>query len=45
MGAVNVPNRLEVKTLHREIQRECHRAVAAHPDKGFHFHTGRRPAG
>lgn len=35
-----VPVELDVGTLRDEIQKE-YREVAAHPDKGFHFHTGR----
>jgi arsenite methyltransferase len=35
-----VPVELDVGTLRHEIQKE-YREVAAHPDKGFHFHTGR----
>jgi SAM-dependent methyltransferase len=37
------PVELDVGTLRHEIQKE-YREVAAHPDKGFHFHTGRELA-
>ncbi len=40
MVAKPVPVELDVGTLRHEIQKE-YREVAAHPDKGFHFHTGR----
>lgn len=35
---------VDVETLRCEIQNE-YREVARHPDKGFHFHTGRTLAG
>jgi SAM-dependent methyltransferase len=44
MSAVPVPNSLDQERLRVEIQRE-YREVAAHPDKGYHFHTGRKLAG
>jgi len=40
MVANPIPADLDVGTLRHEIQKE-YREVAAHPDKGFHFHTGR----
>jgi SAM-dependent methyltransferase len=40
MVAKPIPADLDVGTLRHEIQKE-YREVAAHPDKGFHFHTGR----
>jgi SAM-dependent methyltransferase len=44
MSTVAVPKELDQELLRREIQRE-YREVAEHPDKGFHFHTGRKLAG
>jgi len=44
MSTVAVPKALDQDLLRREIQRE-YREVAEHPDKGFHFHTGRKLAG
>jgi len=44
MSTVAVPKELDQDLLRREIQRE-YREVAEHPDKGFHFHTGRKLAG
>jgi len=44
MSAVAVPKGLNVDFLRGEIQRE-YREVAVRPDKGFHFHTGRKLAG
>ncbi len=43
MVAKPAPALLDVGTLRHEIQKE-YREVAAHPDKGFHFHTGRELA-
>ena len=44
MSELRVPQGLDVDYLRREIQRE-YREVADAPDKGFHFHTGRKLAG
>src|SRR5574341_1539919 len=43
MVAKPEPVELDVATLREEIRKE-YREVAAHPDKGFHFHTGRNLA-
>ena len=43
MEAVKVPEGLDQETLRSEIKKE-YREVAANPNKGFHFHTGRRLA-
>ena len=40
MEAVNVPEGLDQETLRSAIKKE-YREVAANPNKGFHFHTGR----
>jgi arsenite methyltransferase len=42
MKPVTVPD-VDVDVLRCEIQKE-YAEVASHPDKGFHFHTGRRLA-
>lgn len=44
MSAVTVPEGLDQDFLREEIKRE-YKVVAAEPDKGFHFHTGRKLAG
>jgi arsenite methyltransferase len=44
MSSVTVPKGLDVDFLRSEIKRE-YREVAAHPEQGFHFHTGRKLAG
>jgi len=44
MSTVAVPQGLDVDHLREEIRRE-YREVAQHPEKGFHFHTGRKLAG
>lgn len=43
MEAANIPEGLDQEFLRDEIKKE-YRAVAKDPDKGFHFHTGRRLA-
>jgi SAM-dependent methyltransferase len=43
MVAKPEPVELDVAILREEIRKE-YREVAAHPDKGFHFHTGRNLA-
>jgi SAM-dependent methyltransferase len=43
MSAVTVPKELDQDILREEIRKE-YREVADHPEKGFHFHTGRRLA-
>ncbi len=43
MSSVAVPKGLDREFLREEIQKE-YREVAANPDKGFHFHTGRKLA-
>ena len=43
MTAIAEPKGLDRNVLRQEIQKE-YREVAHHPDKGFHFHTGRRLA-
>jgi len=43
MSAIAEPKGLDRNVLRQEIQKE-YREVAHHPDKGFHFHTGRRLA-
>ncbi len=40
MSAVTVPKGLDGDFLREEVKKE-YREVANHPDKGFHFHTGR----
>lgn len=44
MSVVTVPKGLDQAVLREAIRGE-YREVAAHPDKGFHFHTGRTLAG
>ena len=44
MSAVTVPKNLDQEFLREEIKKE-YKVVAAEPDKGFHFHTGRKLAG
>ena len=41
ISRVAEPIDVDSETLRRAIQNE-YREVAEHPDKGFHFHTGRR---
>lgn len=43
MSVVTAPEGLDREYLRGEIKRE-YREVARHPDKGFHFHTGRKLA-
>lgn len=44
MSTVTVPKGLDREYLRDEIRKE-YREVAANPDKGFHFHTGRTLTG
>ncbi len=43
MVSVAMPKGLDLEFLRGEIQKE-YREVAANPDKGFHFHTGKKLA-
>ena len=43
MSAMTVPEGLDVDYLREEIKKE-YKEVAANPEKGFHFHTGRHLA-
>ena len=43
MSGSSLPDGLNVEHLRREIRKE-YRDVADNPEKGFHFHTGRRLA-
>jgi SAM-dependent methyltransferase len=43
MTTTGIPHGLDQDQLRDEIKKE-YREVALHPDKGFHFHTGRRLA-
>ena len=43
MNAMTVPEGLDVDYLREEIKKE-YKEVAANPEKGFHFHTGRHLA-
>ena len=44
MSVVTVPKDLDQDYLREEIKKE-YRVVAANPEQGFHFHTGRKLAG
>ena len=41
MNEFAAPKGLGIEVLRKEVQRE-YREVAENPDKGFHFHTGRK---
>jgi SAM-dependent methyltransferase len=43
MSALSKPIELDQDILREEIRKE-YREVASHPDRGFHFHTGKRLA-
>ena len=43
MSALSKPIEIDQNVLREEIRKE-YREVASHPDRGFHFHTGKRLA-